>query len=98
MVRIFYRWQVQPANFEAFKQTWRITTTNIHASVPGALGSFMLRACEDESEIVTVAKWDSLTSWQAFWGTDNPKEMEGLRKIGNRISVDLYEEIEDQTR
>lgn len=98
MVRVIYRWQVTPEKFDLFQQTWRRTTNHIHQTVPGALGSFMLRACEDESEILTVAKWDCLASWQAFWGASNPEEMQGLRRIGKRISVDAYDEIEDHTR
>jgi len=98
MIRVIYRWQVVPENFEAFKKAWSATTNRIHASVPGALGSFMLQACESESEVLTVAKWDSIASWKQFWGNKNPQEMENMRKLGKRISVDAYEEIEDYTR
>ena len=98
MVRVVYRWQVSPEDFDAFKETWRKTTNRIHESVPGAQGSFMLRACEDATEVITIAKWDSLASWQSFWGNTNPKEMQGLRRLGKRVSVDAFEEIEDHTR
>ncbi len=98
MIRVIYRWKVEPENFEAFKEIWRATTNRIHESVPGALGSFMLRACESESDIWTVAKWDSIESWEKFWGNTNPEEMEEMRKLGKRISVQAYDEIEDHTR
>lgn len=98
MIRVIYRWQVEPDNFEEFKRTWSVTTHRIHESVPGALGSFLLRACESESEVLTVAKWDSLEDWKNFWGNKNPKEMEGMRKLGKRVSVEVYDEIEDYTR
>ena len=98
MVRVVYRWQVAPQDLEKFKETWRITTNRIHASVTGALGSFMLRSVENESEVVTVAKWDSLESWENFWGNTNPEEMEGMRKLGKRISAEAFEEIENHTR
>ena len=98
MIRVIYRWQVAPENFEAFKSTWSVTTNRIHETVPGALGSFMLRARESESEVLTVAKWDSIESWKTFWGNTNPKEMEGMRKLGKRISIETYDEIEDHTR
>lgn len=98
MIRVIYRWRVDPADFEQFESIWRVTTNRIHESVPGALGSFMLRSCTDESEVLTVAKWDSMQAWQAFWGDTNPSEMQDMRKLGRRVSVDAYYEIEDYTR
>lgn len=98
MIRVIYRWHVEPENFEAFKSVWSATTNRIHESVAGALGSFMLRACERDSEILTVAKWESLASWESFWGNQNPQEMEEMRKLGTRISADVYDEIGDFTR
>lgn len=96
--RVIYRWQIEPKNFDAFKKAWSATTNRIHESVPGAHGSFMLRACENRSEVLTVAKWDSITSWKNFWGNTNPMEMQEMRELGKRISVDAYYEIEDYTR
>lgn len=29
---------------------------------------------------------------------ENPKEMEAMRKLGKRISVEAFEEVEDRTR
>lgn len=98
MIRVVYRWHVTPENFEEFKKIWSITTNRIHESVTGALGSFMLRSFKDEAEVITIAKWDSLESWKNFWGNENPKEMEAMRKLGNRISAESFEEIEDFTR
>lgn len=97
MIRVVYRWKVDPENFEEFKRIWSATTNRIHESVSGAKGSFMLQACENDSEVLTVAKWDSLESWQTFWGNSNPEEMEKVRKLGERISAEVYEEIEDYT-
>jgi heme-degrading monooxygenase HmoA len=98
VIRVIYRWQVAPENFDEFQRTWSATTHRIHETVPGALGSFILRACEDGSEILTVAKWDCIESWRSFWGNKNPKEMEQMRKLGQQISVEAYDEIEDYTR
>jgi heme-degrading monooxygenase HmoA len=97
MVRIVYRWQVAPNDFETFRKAWRETTNHIHASIAGALGSFMLRSTEDDSEVVTVAKWDSLDSWRHFWANDNPEEMRRMSRWGKRISFEAFEEIEDRT-
>lgn len=98
MVRVIYRWQVKPEDFEAFKKIWRATTNRIHASVAGAKGSFMVRSFKNETEVLTIAKWDSLESWKGFWGDENPREMEAMRKLGKRISADVFEEIENHTR
>ena len=58
----------------------------------------MLKSFENDTEVLTVAKWDSLESWKNFWGYKNPKEMEAMRKLGKRISAEVFEEIEDFTR
>lgn len=47
---------------------------------------------------MTVAKWDSIESWKAFWSAENPSEMVEMRKIGERISATAYDEIDDFTR
>ena len=98
MVRVVYRWQVLPQNFDAFRGTWRITTNRIHETVPGAQGSFMMRSIGNESEVITVAKWDSLAEWEKFWGNKDPEEMKGMGALGKRIAVETFEEVEDYTR
>ncbi|MEW8342021.1 MAG: antibiotic biosynthesis monooxygenase [Candidatus Thiodiazotropha taylori] len=97
MFRVIYRWEVAPENFEVFKKTWRATTNRIHASVPGALGSFMLKGHKNETEILTIAKWESYDAWQQFWGNANPEQMDDMSKLAKRISVEAYSEIEDHT-
>ena len=98
MIRVVYRWQVAPANLAAFREKWRETTNHIHQTVPGALGSVMLKSVDTENEILTIAKWDSLTSWQAFWGEANREQMRAMRELGVRVSVQAFEEIEDHTK
>ncbi len=98
MIRVVYRWHVLPENFEVFKKIWRTTTNKVHESVVGALGSFMLKSFENNAEVITIAKWDSLESWKNFWENENPKEMEAMRKLGKLISAEAYEDIEDHTR
>ncbi len=98
MIRIVYRWQVESENFEEFQEAWSLATNKIHDTVPGALGSFMLREADNKTEILTIAKWDSIESWKAFWGRANPEEMEAMQRLGRRISVNIYNEIDDFTR
>lgn len=98
MIRVIYRWEVEPADFEDFKTAWAVTTNRIHESVAGALGSFMLRPISGESQVLTVATWESETCWRSFWGNQDPREMRDMRRLGKRLSVDVYEEIADYTR
>lgn len=98
MIRVIYRWEVRPKDFEDFKRVWCATTNRIHESVPGALGSFMLRASDDGSEVLTVAKWESTELWKRFWGKQDPEEMREMRRLGKRVSVEAYDEIDDYTR
>lgn len=98
MIRVVYRWQVQPENFDTFQAIWRKTTNNIHLSVSGAQGSFMLRSVENDTEVLTIAKWTSMEAWQSFWGNKNPQEMQSMMSLAKRIMVEAYEEIEDQSK
>lgn len=97
MIRVMYRWRVSPEKFEEFQNLWRTTTCNIHKTVPGALGSFMMRSHTDPSEVITIAKWENLESWKRFYGDENPKQMQAMRSLGERLSVEVFEEIEDHT-
>ncbi len=98
MIRVIYRWKVEPADFEDFKRAWRSATNRIHESVPGALGSFMLRPIGKGYEVLTVAKWESESRWKEFWGEQDPEEMQAMRKWGTQLSADVYDEIADYTR
>ena len=98
MIRVIYRWRVPAENFNAFKEVWNTTTNHIHESVPGALGSFMLKSKENEREIITIAKWESLAAWKEFWGDADPSQMLAMHKFGKRLSAAAYEEIEDHTK
>jgi len=97
MIRVIYRWQVKPENFNNFEKEWLSTTNRIHAEVKGALGSFMLKSIDNQNEVLTIAKWVSHESWKRFWGNTNPIEMEGMRNLGAFISVEAFEEIKDHT-
>lgn len=98
MIRIIYRWQVQPKNFDQFREAWSVATNKIHQSATGARGSFMLQGHEDTSMVLTIAKWDTLEGWEEFWGVEIPKEMKTMHALGKRISAEVYEEIDDFTR
>lgn len=98
MVRIIYRWRVKEQNQPLFQQAWSLATNQIHQTVPGALGSFMLQDANDKNLVLTVAKWQSLEHWQAFWGLQPPEQMQQMHQLAERIGTEVYQELEDFTR
>lgn len=97
MIRVIYEWQVQPEDIPAFREAWQQATARIHQSVAGARGSFLLQENENPGRILTVARWDSLEHWRAFWNAENPPEMLAMRALGERVSVTAYDEFADCT-
>ncbi|MCP5158940.1 MAG: antibiotic biosynthesis monooxygenase [Gammaproteobacteria bacterium] len=97
MVRVIYEWQVKAADISAFHDAWKQTTTMIHESVKGARGSFLVQEVDNPGKILTIARWDSLEDWRAFWKSENPREMLKMRDLGKRISVTAYDEFADYT-
>lgn len=69
----------------------------IHEPVDGARGSFLLQEEGNPGKILTIARWDSLKDWKAFWKSENPQEMLAMRNLGERISVRAYDEFADYT-
>ena len=98
MIRIIYSWKVAPANTARFIETWRKTTNKIHEEVKGARGSFLLQGDQDPGEIKTIARWDSLDDWKRFWQNSNPSQMLSMRDLGERVSVEIFREVDDFTR
>lgn len=98
MIRIIYNWTVEPENQKQFIETWKKTTNKIHEEVQGARGSFMLQGVEDNREIKTIARWDSLDDWKNFFQGNNPSQMLSMRDLGERTSVEIFEEIDDFTK
>jgi heme-degrading monooxygenase HmoA len=97
VVRVIYRWRVPAENEEAFRSAWSRATQGIRESVAGARGSLLLRCASEPSELLTIARWDSVAHWRVFWGAETPAEMAFMHELGERLSVELYEEIEDHT-
>ncbi len=98
MIRIIYSWNVAAENLEAFIETWKRTTNKIHKEVPGARGSFMLQSDGNPTEVKTIARWDSLEEWQRFWENSNPSQMQSMRDLGERGSVEIFKEVDDFTK
>ena len=98
MIRIIYNWRVEPKNLEQFIAIWKKTTNKIHKEIKGARGSFMLQNNTDTKEIKTIARWDSLEDWKRFWQDSKPAQMSAMHDLGQRISVEVFNEIDDFTR
>ena len=98
MVRILYKWHVETQHLEKFKEVWKVTTNHIHENVKGARGSFMLVNHTQPHEILTIARWDRLEDWKTFWGAQHANEMSKMHELGRRLSIDIYEEIDDYTQ
>ncbi|MCL6265347.1 antibiotic biosynthesis monooxygenase family protein [Flagellimonas myxillae] len=98
MVRIIYSWNVAPENLELFIATWKRTTNRIHEEVKGAKGSFMLQNNSNPGEIKTIAKWDSLEDWKKFWQDSKPGQMQSMHDLGERVSVEVFTEVDDFTK
>ena len=97
MVRVIYKWKVDPENVPKFKSSWAKTTNTIRETVNGARGSILLKDNETDTIFITIARWDNIESWQLFWKGPAPVEMEVMHKVAERLSVESYEEIEDFT-
>ena len=98
MIRIIYSWKVEPEKLDLFIETWKRTTNQIHEDVKGARGSFMLQNDKDFREIKTIARWDSLNDWEKFWNKSKPSQMRTMHELGERISVEIFREVDDFTR
>ena len=98
MIRIIYNWKVQPENIDLFIETWKRTTNKIHEEVKGARGSFMLQSDEDAGTIKTIARWDALDDWKKFWHESNHRQMRSMHDLGERVSVEIFREVDDFTK
>ncbi|MEM7375155.1 MAG: antibiotic biosynthesis monooxygenase [Bacteroidota bacterium] len=98
MIRKIYSWKVEPEKLDLFIETWKRTTNTIHEEVEGARGSFMLQNETDPREIKTIARWDSLSDWKKFWHDRKHSHMGTMHELGERISVEIFKEVDDFTK
>ena len=67
MIRVIYRWAVDPAHSEAFVTSWRHATERILTEEPGAMGSTLLQPTDEPDTWLGLARWRSRTDLEAFW-------------------------------
>jgi heme-degrading monooxygenase HmoA len=99
MIRVIYRWQVQPGEEDTFIAAWNRGTRVIRAKIKGALGSVLLRNHQQPEEFMAVARWESLEDWQAFSIADllelDAAAFERLSAVSTLVSTDVGEEVAD---
>lgn len=97
MFRIIYRWSVKAEDFEQFEKIWLQTTNTIYNNIKGAMGSLLMKSPNEKDIVIGIARWRSIKDWENFWNDSTPLEMESLSDYAIRISVEIFEEVEDRT-
>lgn len=95
VIRVIYRWRVEPERQAEFAIWWHEGTLRIRASEPGAMGSTLCRSTEDPDCFVGIARWVSRDHVEAFW------ERTGIGALEFRgtttESIEILEELDHLT-
>ena len=97
MIRIVYRWKVGQGNQAAFRTAWDIATTAIRDNTEGARGSILLEGCDDPTDLITIAHWDSLEQWTSFIRTTPEVYMKRLHELAELVSMEAFRQVGDRT-
>ncbi len=90
MIQVIYTWEVAVENQAAFLSAWEKTTVAIREATPGARGSFCIVSVDKPTEILTVAKWDTLDEWKAFVKEARLTSMKEMHGLGRQVSSKAY--------
>ena len=93
MIRVIYRWRVDPERVEDFAAWWHEGTLRIRSTYPGALGSTLLAPTTDSSHFVAVARWESVEALEAFWANPDGPPFDGAELM----SAEVFDEVDDLT-
>ncbi len=93
MIRVIYRWRVDPDVATEFESWWHQGTIDIRTGFPGAMGSLLLRSHNDPDIYVGVARWESERRLLAFREHVAPLVFEGAELEG----FELFDELDDLT-
>jgi quinol monooxygenase YgiN len=93
VIRVIYRWTVDPATEDRFVDAWREATERIRAHEAGALGSTLLRPCDTPNTLVGFARWQRHDDVEAFWTSGNATPLPGA----TLESIEILDEIEHMT-
>ena len=93
MIRVIYRWSVDPATEDQFIDAWRAATERIRTHEPGALGSTLLRPSDTHNILVGFARWQRRDDVEAFWKSGNATPLPGA----TLESIEILDEVEQMT-
>lgn len=65
MIRVVYRWTVDPQQVDAFVAAWWEATRYIQQAWPDAQGSVLLKSHLEANVYLAVARWKSKEAWTA---------------------------------
>jgi heme-degrading monooxygenase HmoA len=93
MIRVIYRWRVDPERRDEFVVWWHEGTLRIRSTRPGALGSTLLTPTDDPLHFVAVARWRSREDLEAFWADPAGAPFDEAELV----STEVFEEVDDLT-
>jgi Antibiotic biosynthesis monooxygenase len=64
MIRVMYRWTIQPEDHQRFIENWQEGTRKIQANCAGAFGSFLIHRRKQPNVFIGIARWQSRDDWR----------------------------------
>lgn len=97
MIRVAYRFRVDPERIDEFQAAWHDATEVIRATHAGARGSTLLVDAEDPTAVLLLALWESRDHWRRSRDPDRPPTASEavMLDIGHPEGVTFYEVRED---
>ena len=99
MLRVIYRWKVDPDRFEEFREAWEAMTEAIRAQRLGARGSMLLRDPDRPDEVMAIATWESRAHWEEAGKQPSchPEAGQRMKAASQFLSGTPYEVVADLT-
>jgi heme-degrading monooxygenase HmoA len=93
VIRVIYRWRVDPDLGAQFASWWHQGTIGIRHDHAGALGSLLLRSRDDPNVFVGVARWETEHHLAEFRRRAVPLSFAGAELE----AIELLDELDDLT-
>jgi quinol monooxygenase YgiN len=99
VVRVAYRFRVDPARMEEFRAAWREATEIVRRTRDGAHGSSLLVDTADPTQVLLLALWESRDHWQRSRDARSaaPAQEEVMLAVGRPEGVTVYDVVDDLT-